>query len=332
MVEFHNTSENEIEKEINFGTKNLLYANVIGVKERHPEARDRYTTIDQTDPENITKHDVIRGWKNRNHEVDIELRHPTGNISTSGEESNATSILEETIRDVPVVNVLNGVTQIPEIGDTVLVGFLTQDDKREPIVLGVMHTDERPAPTARRGTHRIQRGDMKLELYEEKTRTKGKVPQAQFPEYVTIGIEDGASQSAPPTFTNYQVTLTEKGEPEWPSLVPEKYKGTYRFALTGEKGPYIDVDFDKQNEERVVSITGENSMEFVMAFDDKANEKDRVDDIDGGTFRLKDDNGVSFESNTNGGFTLEGAGGAKIQSDGSGNLTLSGDTVTTNEN
>lgn len=181
-----------------------ILARVTAVKERHPEAEDRY------EQGNVSQSQVVNDYTNRQFEIDAVTRAAT---DTAGER----------FRDVPVVTPSSNEIHVPEAGrDLAVLTFLDGDQRRLPVAIGFhYHRDHHP-PIARRGSYRLQKGDLVLEGYEDRDRTE----QDTYAEYMSIQVKDKDSQDDPeailgieetgPNTDEYQavITGTDDDDPE----------------------------------------------------------------------------------------------------------------------
>ena len=207
-----------------------MFANVLRVKERHPEVEDRYEQGD------ASRSDVVNDYSNRQYEVDVSAQ-------------NLFEKRSERHYDVPVIVGTNGLAAPPEPGDLVVIDFLGEGE--QPFVVGKRYNADEDPPVARRGTYRLQKGQTKLELYEERDRPE----QEDLEEYIKLAIEDKETQG----FEDVEILIREK----------EPNSGEYVVEIGGdETDPFFKMDFEdgsfkiKDGANYGISSDGEGNFEW----------------------------------------------------------------------
>ena len=198
---FTNDERQHREKQIENALEQPQLARVTAVKERHPEAEERW---DQGDG---AKSNVVNDHLNRQFEVDLSAPHLATVDARTG-----TKTVGERLRDVPVLAGANGEARVPEPGrDLALVVFMEGQEKRTPVVIGFHYHKDNFPPVARRGTWRMQKGNMCFEAYEELDRPE----QEELPEYARMAVQDNDEQvDEPEVEVAIKETEADSGEYE----------------------------------------------------------------------------------------------------------------------
>ena len=214
---FANDERQHREKQIKNALEQPQLARVTAVKERHPEAEDRWEQGDGA------KSDVVNDHLNRQFEVDLSAPHLATVDARTG-----TKTIGERLRDVPVLAGADGEARVPEPGrDLALVVFMEGHEKRTPVVIGFHYHKDNFPPVARRGTWRMQKGNMCFEAYEELDRPE----QEDLPEYARMAVQSNDEQVEEPPV---EVAIKEK----------EANSGEYVVRITGDNTPKFEIDFE----------------------------------------------------------------------------------------
>ena len=243
---FEGNERSHRNRQVNERLEEPILARVVAVKERHPEVEERWEQGDSS------RSNVVNDFKKRQYEVDLSAPH----LSTA-DGPDGTKTAGERLRDVPVVVGVDGEAAVPEPGrDLALVVFKDGENKREPVVIGFHYHSDYFPPVARRGTWRLQKGDVCFEAYEERDRKA----QDVFAEYARIAVQDGDEQNEKPEI---EVAIKEKsaesgeytvvidGDGDTPTLEMDFEDGS--IELLDETGAGIIADGDGS-----VTITGDN--------------------------------------------------------------------------
>ena len=239
---FANDERQHREKQIENALEQPQLARVTAVKERHPEAEDRWEQGDGA------KSDVVNDHLNRQFEVDLSAPHLATVDARTG-----TKTIGERLRDVPVLAGADGEARVPEPGrDLALVVFMEGQEKRTPVVIGFHYHKDYFPPVARRGTWRMQKGEVCFEAYEDRDRPE----QDDIPEYAIIGLRDNDEQDTPPDPADAYIGVIQKGS-------PNNVEDGYEIRLQDSAGSYIELDGEGDiniHAEGEVNIEGDEGM------------------------------------------------------------------------
>jgi len=284
MTIFSQTERNLRKQEREQQSKQPILARVIAVKERHPEVLDRWESGD------ASKTNVVNEYERRQYEVDVVARY-----RAAAPEIDGTKVVGATLRDVPVLAGSFGEIGVPEPNrDLAMVEFLDGFNERKPVVTGFhYHIDEVP-PVARRGTWRMQKGEMCFEAYEERDRTA----QPDLPEYARLAVQNGQEQvSTAPV----EVAIKEKSA----------NADEYTVTITGNDSDDPDVTVDFETGE--IQLTDGSGASVTLDGD--------------GAIQATDSSGSSVTLDGTGAIEATDSSGSSFEMDGAGTITLDADTI-----
>lgn len=115
-------------------------------------------------------------------------------------------------REVPIMTARRGEISVPEVGDTVLVGFL-DGVSEAPVVLGNIYTDQTRPPLGRAGMYRLTRGSLYVEAHEEGDWARiSKKPSDDGSATSKIEVDDSGATTQINIETDGDITLSAGGD------------------------------------------------------------------------------------------------------------------------